>query len=259
MRRNPRREIHLTANGYESAYRLGIKGADYVPPKARDPKEIARRRMLPKGTIILEQQRDGAEIVARCLELLTGKDDDGVLAKMIARAANGTADICAARPGGKSGKTMYKRIALPENDIDPSGLDEESLRLRALGLIKAAVEPGRYIVKSHVGNHCSTPAFSEQFGKLVGQTSLVLASAEDNKTLQMVAGDPIAVQHYTWLACEAMIEEARLFHRLPSVGVHPTFAQFAHRDSPLNVWIRNNAPNDSAEVLDQAFCEIMAA
>ncbi len=85
------------------------KGEDYIPPKARQADEIERRRRLPSGTLLAEQQRDGIAISAEALARLEREEDLQFASRILGASALNTSWYLFA----KGAPVMRRRLKLP--------------------------------------------------------------------------------------------------------------------------------------------------
>jgi hypothetical protein len=224
---------------------LGVEG-HYVPPKARDEAEIARRKTLPPGTLIAEQQAKSLRVAHTILHQLAPGEGMGFASHMIGMA---TINSSWYTYGQGAPDVMRRRLLLPivadkETDWRKSA---EELQIDALGGLDQAHRLASGIADAIAANTL-TKRRVRQFGQYLGNVSLRVAVAGDGRTT--LAGDAFEVQEQVRAKALDLLEFAREFG--DQTGAHPSVAQLDDPDSPLNVYWRRKAPNDAFQAHQNA-------
>lgn len=224
---------------------LGEAG-HYVPPKARDSAEIERRKQLPAGTLLAEQQQKGIKIARNILKNVEAGESMAFTTKLLGMAvmnaswytfAQGAPDV------------MRRRLILPkmadlETEWRPSIHD---LRTETLASLALAEEHAGAYTGAIAGNRLSKNRV-QQFGRYMGNISLKLAVIDSG--LYVPGGNAWEVQKAVRGSALGLLEDARTFDS--TLLEHPSVAQLADPDSPLGIFWRKQAPQSAYEAYEQA-------
>ncbi len=229
--------------------RVHIVDKHYVPPKARRPDEIARRHSLPRGTVLLEKQRDGISIASDILQQDYDRpDEDFIIETLGASALNaGWYTFAQGAP------VMRRRLKLPELADDDADWREtrSGLLVKIREGLVGATHMAESVRISHV-NRLETHRQAALLGRQLGNVSLKLTSLPiANAPMGQSAFD---IQDAARLRSLDALETARTFADR-TLGLHPSIAQLADPDSPLSVYWRRNAPDGAYNAYEQALEE----
>lgn len=232
------------------------KGADYVPPKARDEEEIARRRIRPAGTLMADEQCDGVAITA---DILSGLEDPADLAfasRLLGASALNTSWYLFAR----NAPVMRRRLKLPVltvpvDDVRPDTLELIQARDRRLEDVSGRSRTYASIVAFGFGemlldNHRT------RLGRNIGNSALAIASVDLGDVFTFGSSDDFEVQDAVRRRALRTLTDAREL----GVELHtvPSLAQLANPDSDLSVFWRRNAPNGALIAYERAYEELAA-
>ena len=217
----------------------------YVPPRAREAGEIARRRALPIGTLLLEQQLQGLNIAHDILTKLESEEDRRFATKLLGMAALNTSWYTYAKDAPD---VMRRRLILPklaDHQTDwrqtSTGLYTDTLKGLNIARDTATLTISRYV------EGVPDPYGPTVLGRRIGNISLQLAAVHHNAA--QVGGNAFDVQKHVRDTSLDILETTREFGL--ETGSHPSLAQLADRDSPLAVHWRREAP-DGAYVAFEA-------
>lgn len=227
----------------------------FVPAKARDEAEIARRRSLVPGTLLAEHQERGGAVAATIIKLLDRPNDISFGARVLSAAGLNTAWYSFAR--GAENEVMRRRLKLPflaahqplaeDSPVRPT--TDDLLQEAAFGFGEARAT-GAKIIDSLGHLSPRIERLRKTFGRQVGRASLTLACVELGDMLQNSLVSSIDTQSLVRSRCLQALEDARsLSHE---VGLPPSIAQLADPDSHLSVYWRREAPNGAAQAYHQA-------
>lgn len=229
------------------------KGLDYVPPKARDEEEAMRRRLMPAGTLMADQQCDGIAITA---DILTGLEDPRDLAfasRLLGASALNTSWYLFAR----NASVMRRRLKLPnltvpEDDVRPDTLELIQSRDLRLEDVRGRSRTYASIVAFGFGemlldNH------RNRLGRNIGNSALAIATVDLGDVFTFGSSDDFEVQDAVRRRALRTLTDAREL----GVELHtaPSLAQLADPDSDLSVFWRRNAPNGALMAYEQAYEE----
>lgn len=220
----------------------------YVPPAARDEDEIRRRRALPAGTLLAEQQAHGVALAGNILSRVEAGEDMLFTTQMLGMATINSSWYVFAQ-GKHAPDVMRRRLILPklaDQETDwrqtAEGLREETVEgLATAGLLAQAFAADR------AANRVSVRR-DRAFGRHLGNVSLHLAVLRDGQTT--IGGNAHEVQIEVRDRALELLDVARQF----SIDhhSHPSIAQLANPDSPLGVHWRNTAPNGAYQAYREA-------
>lgn len=218
----------------------------YIPPKARDAEEIARRRSLPAGTLIAEQQARGLEIAHDILASVEPGEDMLFTTRMLGMAALNSSWYMF---GQDASDVMRRRLWLPKMADDDTGYRQSAAELRTTtidsldGAHSMAQEFATWLAERR-----ATERRKKQLGRHLGNTSLHLAVLGDGRTV--IGGDAFDVQDEVRERSLELLRFARQFGI--DAQTHLSVAQLADADSPLGVHWRHEAPDGAYEAYQEA-------
>lgn len=215
----------------------------YVPARARRSSEIERRRSLPSGTTLLEQQRDGLVIAGRMLDSVEQPEDISFTSNLIAMSGlnAGWYSYAANSP------VMRRRLSLPRLADEETGWREtrKGLLTKAQqGLVDAASLAS--VLVSATVERRATERHKQQIGRRMGDIALNVACIELGSVAQSYGA--FAIQDMAREQSLYVLEEARVFG--DKIGSHPSIAQLADPNSDLAVYVRRHAPNETLDAYE---------
>ena len=227
------------------------KGADYVPPKARDEEEIARRRIRPAGTLMADEQCDGIAITADILGGLEDPDDLAFASRLLGASALNTSWYLFAR----NAPVMRRRLKLPvltvpADDVRPDTL--ELIQARDLRLEDVSGRSRTYasIVAFNFGEHLQEN-HRINLGRNIGNSALSIATVDLGDIFTFGSTDDFEVQDAVRRRALRTLTDAReLGSELHTI---PSLAQLPNPDSDLSVFWRRNAPNGALTAYEEAY------
>ena len=215
----------------------------YVPARARSKGEIERRRSLPSGTTLLEQQRDGLLIASQMLESAQQPEDAVFTGNLLAMSGlNAGWYSCAA-----DSPVMRRRLNLPRLADEETGWRETRsglLTKAQRGLADAASLAGM-LVDATIERR-ATERSKQRLGRQMGDVALHVACVELGTIAQSYSA--FDIQNMAREQSLYVLEEARVFSG--RIGSHPSIAQLADPNSDLAVYVRRHAPNDTLDAYD---------
>lgn len=224
---------------------------DFVPYKARYDHEIERRKRLPPGSLVLEAQARGLEIMTAGLRQMQTVEEVQEWADCVAIAGIGTS------PYLLGGNVMHRYIPLPmlaahTPEARPSS---EELWEATVHRLQKAHLMAEYLTTAHRMRLSPSKenALALKTGKMIAQASLSLAAIPlgnitadpgnylGNKEVQMMVRQTAmrTVQQAGSVALE--------------IGAFPSAAQLAEPLSPLGVEIQKAASNTVATTYLRTF------
>ncbi len=224
-------------------------GEHYVPTRARHSDEIERRHTLPRGTIMLEHQRDGLAIASHVFGAVEDEKDLQFVTDTLAASGLNAAWYSSAQHAD----VMRRRLELPDLANDKLDWREtrEGLLVKVREGLANAVQLANVLAQA-TPEHRSFKRYAFNFGRQMGNVSLKLVCVQlGNVSHGMNAFDIQALAREQSLAA---LDEARTI--AGTVGVNPSIAQLADPDSPLAVYWRRKAPNGAYEAFEQATEEV---
>lgn len=222
---------------------------EYIPPISHDLEDAERRRQLPSGSLVLEQQHLGA--VAATLfvrELLdNGSHEDLVFGSGILSASL----LGSARLSLRGGPSVMRRhlhlpvIADPDTDTRMSQFDKEQLTLEQLEAT-AGLSEAVYRRKRERGR--VTLRLSHQFGHLAGDSGLWVAMLPHTEIGP--GGTTSDVQHAVRdVGMEALATTRRLRKK---VGNNLSLAMLGGPTTTLSAYVQASAPHGAYNALRAA-------
>lgn len=233
------------------------KGADYVPPKARDEEDIERRRKMPPGTLMADQQCDGVAITADILARLEDPADLAFASRILGASALNTSWYLFA----KKSTVMRRRLKLPllvvpEDDIRPDTIELVQARDQRLDDVQGRAQTYASIValdfsERLLENH------RRSLGRNIGSSALMIATVDLGDIFTFGSTDDFEVQDAVRRRALRTLTDAREL----GVDLHtvPSLAQLPNPDSDLSVFWRRNAPNGALTAYEEAFEKRAAA
>ncbi len=226
----------------------------YVPPKARQPDEIERRRSLPTGTLLAEQQLQGIRIASSIIEHVVERPDVEFTARIVAASGLNSSWYGFAR----GSQVMRRRLQLPlvagSLDVPPLTSTEQLAGVRqSFTEVDTIAEA---LVMSFETSSRRTSLQKRVLGRALGDASLSLACVAPGRSYSSQS-DPYEVQAKVRQQGLMALESARTLES--QIGTPPSLAQLADQDSDLAVFIRRTAPNGVYEAYQAAFATSQAA
>ena len=229
-------------------------GANYVPPRARDPQEIARRQELPPGSLIREFQASGATVAKAIYDYPVSEPEDiQFIRQRLAVPLLNSAWYAFADSAKTPEVFMRRELKLPVIAVDKDDwrASKEFLEARVKeGLARTANLASRVMIHHEQGNETSRIRAEKQLGRSMGNTALTLINLQHaNAPLGMNEAD---IQDVVMLDASTLLADARTSHE--PTGYHASIAQFADTNSPLSIDWRQSAPrsNEAYHALVQA-------
>lgn len=216
----------------------------YIPARAREEAEIQRRRRVPTGTVLAEQQAKGFKVAAYVLKQT---EDESLIysSNLISLAALNSGWYTFAQGASD---VMRRRLYLPKMADHESDWRQNTADLR-----KEATENMK-VLASLAGdlalrNEAMRPSrrASVQCGRLAGSTALQLAVLQYGS---IPGGNAFEVQKQVRDLALHTLDESRNYGAANES--HISIAQLADRDSPLSVAWRRSAPDQAYQALEEA-------
>ncbi len=231
--------------------RFQPKGTDYVPPKARDEEEIERRRRVPTGTLMADQQCDGIAITADILARLEDPADLAFASRLLGASALNTSWYLFAR----GAHVMRRRLKLPllvapEDDIRPDTIELVQRRDQRLEDVSGRARTYASLVAFNFGEHL-LDNHRRNLGRNVGNSALSIATVDLGDIFTFGSTDDFEVQDAVRRRALRTLTDAReLGSELHTI---PSLAQLPNPDSDLSVFWRRNAPNGALVAYEAAY------
>lgn len=231
---------------------LGLDG-HFVPPKARDEEEIARRRDLAPGTLVAEFQQRGLAVASTILKFIERPEDIHFSSRVLAASGINTAWYAFAR--GAEGEVMRRRLKLPYLAAHKPELRRASSDI----LEDASWLFHEASTATHELINTSEQYFPRRFdtarrkvGRITGRASLTLAcvSLGDELIAHPEGLASVDTQILVRQQCLRALQDARTLG--DEIGLAPSVAQLADLDSHLSVFWRRNAPNGALQAYETA-------
>jgi hypothetical protein len=228
--------------------RQHLNAPDYIPARTRDNDEAERRRLLPTGTLVLEQQRRGLAVIAGVLARLDQPDDIAFASHIFAASTLNSSWYSY----GKHASVMRRRLELPTFATE-SGWREN--RQDFVAKIGSSIVRAQQLAGDMIATHATsrrTARQTELFGRYVGTVSLEIAGLPIVDMPQTM--DPFDVQSAVRDVSLDVLETARtLGHQ---IGHNPSLAQLADIDSDVLVYWRREAPNGAYDALESTLADV---
>lgn len=226
---------------------------EHIPPATHDPAVANERRQAPAGTLVLEQQHQGAMIAGRFAERLVkdGSHEDLVFGtKVLAAALLGSA-----RHSLQGGRPVMRRhlklpiIADPETNTrlpDEERIDMTIDRLRAL----TDLSRGLYLRRRTMGR--VGIGMSHAFGRAAGESALWVALLPHDEIGQ--EGSAFDTQHTVrQVAMNTLDTTRRLGNEL---GANLSLAMLGGPTTNLTAYIERRAPHGAYNALQWAQSDV---
>ncbi len=215
-------------------------GANYVPPRAFEPQEIARRQGQRPGTLLREYQASGANVAKAVFDHpFTEPEDITYVRRKLAIPLLNSAWYSFADGTKTPDIFMRRTLKLPvlADDNAEWRATKEYLTGRARqGLADTARLASTLALRYRQGYE--TTRLEKNLGRTMGNTALTLVSLEHaNAPLGMSEQD---IQNVVLLDASELLEDAQTSYE--GTGVHASVAQFPDPYSPLSIDWRQNAP-----------------
>lgn len=220
------------------------EAAHYTPPKARDERIIAARRLLPPGTLVLAQQLHGIRIAALMLGRVTTREDLAFTSSVLSAAAFGSAGYTY----GLGAREMRRNVPLPVQ-INPETNERKTDFDRSLDASEALVTTmitGNVALREKVLTHKLRRDTARMFGRTAAQSALYL-SLVPHFGLASCGSSPDIHQAVREIGMDAL-ESARDLS--DTIGTYPSYAQLADPYSDLVVHIHKHAPTAVVNALE---------
>ncbi len=221
------------------------EGLDPIPLKATDPQEAARRRAWPKGTLVLDQQRQGMMIASEIANFPF--EDPQAQSFALGKLAIALINTSWYSSGQNAEDVMRRVIDLPELADDVWSWRET--RAGMLQKIQENMGSATRLSESLVIRHIkgqSVETLSRRFARKAGSAAVRMACL--GLTPAPAGMSAHQAQHSARIIALDLIDQARYAH--DSLGTHPSIAQLA--DDPREQWLRG-APTETRNAFDQAF------
>tara|TARA_B100002049_G_C15971998_1_gene329172 strand:- start:54 stop:806 length:753 start_codon:yes stop_codon:yes gene_type:complete len=234
-----------------------LGGEHYIPPRARDEEEIERRRSLPAGSILIEQQARGLRMARTMMSYEADTPDIAFMSDLLAQGSINTSWYTFARPRLVRGEpvapadVMRRRLYLTPMADDETDWREtrEGLRERVADRLTDAIElADTLVVMRHAGFERQQTVTN--FGRLLGGVSIDLACYGQRG---LPAGDAHQVMAQVRQNALTNLERARTAS--DRIGVAPSVAQLPDADSETSVYWRRNATKGAYEAYERALEE----
>ena len=205
----------------------------YKPAPALEKTEIERRKKLPYGTLLAEQQHHSIQVARQVLEVVgqTGsltsleKASDQIAAALF----NSTFYLDAGRAVG----VMRRVYELKHNESRPLPAIQTDFVDEAVESLTVAEVISERLVISRAKKHACTPVYEKrlahQFANAFMSLSCVAVAEDFNDLFDDDSRDLSAIQNLTREAC--LVTEARS-KTLDGRVVYPSIAQLADKASP---------------------------
>lgn len=227
-------------------------GADkhFVPAKARDEAEIARRANRQPGVLLAEQQERGVAVASSILKHLTAPEGVAFSARVLPAAGLNTAWYSFAR--GAEFEVMRRRLKLPflVARTDEFRQSSDDLLTEAAFRFDEARGKGVELIAAIEGELPKTERVKRSFGRMVGKASLTLACVELGDRLVEHPLGSVDTQILVRQRSLQALNDARTLQT--EVGLPPSLAQLADPDSHLAVFWRREAPTDAVRAYHTA-------
>lgn len=229
----------------------------FVPAKARDEDEIERRRSLRPGVLLAEHQEHGVAVAASILKRLHQPEDVAFASKIISATGLNTAWYSFAR--GAEHEVMRRRLKLPflaahAPEFRPSS---DELLYDSAFYFDEARQTGEDLIEIIGRDPRKEEQLKKKFGRQVGKASLTLACVSLGDELQANPVRSVDTQDRVRQRCLQALESSRTIDE--SIGLPPSFAQFAEHDSHLSVYWRREAPSGAQQAYHTAVAQHLAA
>lgn len=229
---------------------LTMNGRDYVPLKTRDSAERDRLHDLPTGTLLLEDQFKGVEVMKALLPTLESPADLQYASDMFAASLLNASWY----QYGQSFEGMRRHLEL-ETMLDQDGhyLSQAALIEKIVGRLDELSTLASAVTQAHIERRSRQPQ-QAKLGRIMGNVASSMAS---------IGIGPInenADFYDVKLGVRNNAQRAIRLGRTDTLthGARPSVAQFAKRDSDaLQAW-RRDATDSAYEAMEAAYATIEA-
>lgn len=235
MTTRPRRNFDLPAKHINDT-----DGSNYVPPRARDPEEIARRQQLPPGSLIREFQASGIKVAGAIFNHpVTEPEDVNYIHRRLAIPLLNSAWYSFADSAKTPDIFMRRELKLPilaDDQAEWRAAKEGMLARIRQSLTETARLASSLSIQHQKG--LETTRIEKKLGRTMGNTALALISLQHaNAPMGMSEVD---IQDIVMLDASELLQDAQTSHE--GTGIHASIAQLADSESPLARDWRDNAP-----------------
>ena len=260
-KREPRVQFDLPA------HHLPEVGPHAVPDKARDPNEIAFRKELRLGGVVLGQQVRGTSVAANISEGLASQDvdDGGYTADMLAMAGFNTASYNNERfkEEAMTRRSKLARLVTDEGTEDEYRATKSGLYVRANQGMRASLKNAHELAIAYEAGTEGEATYLS-LTRSLANTSAILSAVGVLDDRHFAALSEVDAQEAVKKRVLKMMERARTIATTPyeeygsePMHKHPSMMQLAERDSALSVHIRRFAPNSTRYLLEKAQSEVI--
>jgi hypothetical protein len=229
---------------------LTTNGRDYVPLKTRDSVERDRLHDLPTGTLLLEDQLKGIDVMKALLPVLESPTDLQYASDMFAASLLNASWY----QYGQSFEGMRRHLEL-ETMLDENGnyLSQVALIEKIVSRLDEVSVLASAVTQAHVERRVRRPQ-QAKLGRAMGNVASSIAS---------IGMGPIsegAVLYDVKLGVRNNAQRAIRLSRTDTLthGARPSVAQFANRDSDaLQAW-RRDATDSAYQAMEAAYASIEA-
>ncbi len=217
-------------------------GSNYVPPRTRDPKEIARRQRLRPGSLIREFQASGANVAEKIFHYPVEEPEDiTYIRRRLAVPLLNSAWYTFADSAKTPDIFMRRELKLPvlaDDSAEWRASKATMLNNVRRGLAETAKLTSQLVIQYEKSHELARVRTEKKLGRTMGNTALTLISMQHaNAPLGMSEHE---IQDIVLLDASDLLEQSRTSHE--PTGVHESIAQFADPESPLARHWRDNAP-----------------
>ena len=222
---------------------IHLSGRDYVPPRTRDPEVRAFRHGRPAGTIMLEQQAAGLELIPRVLERAKTPEAVAFASTYLGAAAFNSSWYMQGREA-----PVMRRVARLPRLVD----QEAEWRQTPEGLA-ALVRDNSQAVAMNAFHIAAEHARRKPNLRRLSVTGKGLAHLSLGLSTLPVAGiastaSEAEAQSHAWESAQDMVSVARTLGN--DIGTNPSIAALADPDSDFSVFWRRTAPDDIYDALE---------
>lgn len=221
----------------------------YVPARTRDAKEARRRRQNPTGTLILEQQARGFEIIKKGLLAADNFSQLVEWSSIAVPAAIGASQY------HLNGAVMHRYIPLPqlahhEPKLRPNA---DAMREQALDRFDAALTYADILLSAHrFASRRKYNGLALRAGRAMTNAALTLHMIPLSETTADPASE-LSNKAVQELVRDRSLEVVRRTSDIAlEIGAMPSAAQLADRLSPLSVELQRTASDAVDRIYNKA-------
>lgn len=223
---------------------------NFVPPKAYDDDEIARRRNLPAGELLREYEQKGIRVARHILEILIddSPNDFKYASDILAPASLNSSWY---RYAADAPEIARRRLKLPVmKGLNGLQVSKNELFAQATHRLYQADEAFNIV------REAKTSRGHRELSMWLANQSLGNAALDLTALTTEFSGLTRAdLQHEMREASPELLGRSRML--AIEVGAHPSLAQLSDVDSPLAVHYRRNAPRGARTAYTQAVEEVL--